>query len=452
MSLPKKSLIPSASKKIYYLFIGFVLVIPLFFDVRTSGLYFSRNIFGEKPPGILFTVPVSVFIIVILAVQAFLGGVTKKNVVFKLEKKYSLLLGPYVFWITIIALYSATFHGSLESLLYLSQLLLPLSMFIFFSQIVQRPEVLIYLIKGMFYGLIGTLLFNLSYIFIEVGFPNALFERLMMTKAWEINIYQAFSYYPLGLTVVFLLWFGIFSNIQKRHVEFVKILGFLALLGGMIILLLCLAARGPIVALLFGLFSSTIVSKKTIKGSIGMFALPLIIVAGLVLMITVESIKIGDKLPTFLLRFANQLKPGYHTGGRLRFAAESFQFIFRNPIIGTALTLPDPHLRSAHNYYIDTLMWTGMPGLLLIGSILIISLKDALSLAQKLRPSLWKGVAIGAFSVLMTIIFISNNARVPMRQPYSGMLIWAIIGIVAGMKTTYSKQWIAPQKYTRGLG
>ena len=446
MSLPKKSLIPSASKKIYYLFIGFVLVIPLFFDVRTSGLYFSRNIFGEKPPGILFTVPVSVFIIVILAVQAFLGGVTKKNVVFKLEKNYSLLLGPYVFWITIIALYSATFHGSLESLLYLSQLLLPLSMFIFFSQIVRRLEVLIYLIKGMFYGLIGTLLFNLSYIFIEVGFPNVLFERLMMTKAWGINVYQAFSYYPLGLTVVFLLWFGVF--IQQGHVEFVKILGFLALLGGMIILLLCLAARDPIVTLFFGLFSSIMVLKKTIKGNIGIL---FILIVGLVIVTTVSSIKIEDKQPEVVRRFAEQLQPGYHTGGRLRLAATSFQFIYRNPIIGTGLTLPDRHLQSAHNYYIDTLMWTGMPGLLLIGSILIISLKDAFFLATKHRSSLWKGVAIGAFSVLMAIIFISNNARVPMRQPYSGMLIWAIIGMVAGMKTAYSKQRIAPQKYTRGL-
>lgn len=436
MSLQKKTLTLSASKKIYYLFIGFVFVIPLFFDVRTSGLYLSRNIFGEKPPGILFTVPVSVFIIVILAVQAFLGGVTKKNVCFKLETTYRLLLVAYVFWITIIALYSATFHGSLESLLYLSQLLLPLSIFFFFSQIVQRPEVLIYLIKGMFYGLIGTLLFNLSYIFIEVGFPNAFFERIMMTKAWGINIYQAFSYYPLGLVVVFLLWFGIFSNIQKkRHVEFVKILGFLALFSGLIILLFCLAGRDPIVTVIFGLFSSIMISIKTRKRNIGILSFLIIVV----LVITVASIKIEDKQPEVVRRFAEQLEPGYHTGGRVRLAVFSFQFISRNPIIGTALTLPDPHLQSAHNYYIDTLMWTGVPGLLLIGSILIISLKDAFSLATKLRSSFWKGIAIGTFSVLMSIIFISNNLRVPMRQPYSGILIWAIIGIVAGMKTTYSK-------------
>ena len=444
MSLQKKSLTLSASKKIYYLFIGFVLVIPLFFDVGVSGIHLGRNIFEAKRAG-TFTVPVSVFIVGIMVVPVFLRA-PFKLVRFKLGKEYQQLIGAYALWCTMLAVYSAAFFSNLESILYLIQVLLPLSMFIFCSQAVQRPGALVYLIKGMFYGLVGTILFHLSYAFAEVGFPDVFFQRIL-TKAWGINIYQTYSYYPIGLIVVFALLSGIYFVYEKKHTKFVEARGLFPVFLVLVVLLSLLACRDAFIGLFFVLLTQVIAFKK-LKNVYVVFG------ALLSLVIIVGYVQFRDHNIPIILRIDRALQfeeSKLYTGGRSTFISMSLSVIFQNPIIGTALRHPSsvyPELfraTSAHNTYIDTLMWTGIPGLFLIVSILIKSLKDAFFLSKRFRDTVWKGVAIGAFSTSVMITFISNNARVPMRQPYSGMLIWSIIGMIAGMKEVYKNQLLRRQ-------
>ena len=422
--------------------IGFLVATPLF--VSVDGL----NIEMYKGYSILacdesLILPFSTFIVPL----AIISIINRKNVFTYIDAKYNIIISLLFIWFLIVALTSLLLNNTFQPVIRMFQWILPIVFMYYTIGIFYQSQRLYSFIRGIFCGLL------LSSVWIG---SSAIFEymitglwRRMSDVAWGIGVYQIFNYVPLGLVILFIFVTPIFfskvvSNDKKfLKNNFFKLVIFLLIHISIISILFGTAVRGA--ALIFFLaFSFLFIFFSNIFGKMHLLFFNISFCC-----IIIWSIIYGADYLILIKKLNVIVSSEYdidiRTGGRLNIAIESLKMAYDSPIFGSFF-LPLTS-SSAHNYYIDTFMWTGLIGIMLVLLFVFHIFVDIFKtnsrksfLSEKLSGTFYSKMYIGTSIGVCMILLISNNIRVTMRQPYSGIIIWGFIGILLSLSKWYRTQ------------
>ena len=112
----------------------------------------------------------------------------------------------------------------------------------------------------------------------------------------------------------------------------------------------------------------------------------------------------------------------------------------QEPFVGTAMLPPElafPELgitvKSAHNYYLDSLAWAGplaLIGILLLLGFVLAELLFSVVAPPRKEDEQFALVFHAAVPPALATLMISSVLRVPLREPYSGPIAFLLIGLV----------------------
>lgn len=215
-------------------------------------------------------------------------------------------------------------------------------------------------------------------------------------------IYQVWVYWPTMLAILFCL--SSFHPIRLRL--FLKPLYIFAILFT--------GAREPLV--LIAVFFILSILGQFLRGEIArikgivFLSSPFIALGTTYAAITVYPSSVVAR------KFAQMMSGDASiVGGRLE-VLNQFDFITVNPIVGTGFSMTDAIFGSAHNQYLELYYRGGIVGVLALLPVVFVVVRSLF--ASK----------FATFECLVaSILLVSFNSNVPLRAPYTGVIIWFLI-------------------------
>lgn len=425
--------------------LGVLLVVPFFIDIGPSGIGMGSGVFEQTSRSLTQTIPIGVFVVAGVTLAVVVGGLIRGGIRILGPKSVWLLIVVYIMWLFFVV--AASPYSSQISLAYLFQALIPFCGYVTGLWAGRTDENIIPFVRGILLGLGLTAWFHLSAVMYDVGFEGIVGTRLL-TEAWGLNIYQAYNYYPLvialALVVIISVW-RYSSDVRLRPVRH-----WILVIVPSIALILMLGARGPVGAGIVGLLVVGFVKswrsrRSFVRFHTSMFVLATFSVGVVVYLGTREEIELGLVALERLYATLTTGNVESALGVRWRIFVDAFDVLSTNIeilLVGTGLTPPQEVVgttwfgwSSAHNYYIDLALWTGGVGLAVMVCLLVMV---TYNLWKEWELAYWgtprAAVVIAALGVLGGVCLVSNNLRVPLRQPYSGVFIWTIIGVGLGRR------------------
>jgi len=403
--------------------IGLMIVLPVFFQVTGDiGLY-SGAVFSSG-----LVLPLSYFVLPLMLMSLLRGS----KVLLNFGESYLFFMVGFFVWVVLLGLSSALSHQ--VALLYAVQWILPFFASFYGAALVSRERRFRKFFHGFLIGTVVSVCVLVSVAGIEALFLGGLAGGRMSSNAVIPGFYQLYNYVPVGMAVAALFCVGVLA--YRRGIRF-KMLG-LAIWSLCFVFLVVVASRGALLVFVAITLYFLYVMRKTpaaIFSFVGIIALGTVVVVA------------TDFRPTQLTAF-EKFSEIIYGEERVRLASRDSivsraLFIYQeNALLGTAMVPPGTVLpkwgefSSAHNYYIDVLLWAGPIGLILVLGLVLIISKDALRFLM-IRPRSVTGNGLVwlchvTAPLILSVFLISNNLRVPMRQPYSGILIFLFIGIFLG--------------------
>lgn len=428
--------------------VGFSFVIPLFLDVGPTGISLGSGIFESPAHPMTQTVPFALVVAITVCLIGGLKALLRGRVNVRGPRGIWIVMGVYLSWLTLVLVVSP--DTDLVSVMFLAQAAIPFLGYIVGLYLVNGEQSALRFAQGIMAGLAATIWFHLTGFVYEVGIGGALGTR-MLTTAWGLNIYQAYNYYPVVLAMA--LVFVTTTYVGSKGLKFrLWLHGFLLVIPA-IFLILLLGVRGAIGVGLAGAIAVAALSSMERRQralSFVMVGVILIVMvgAGVVYWRAHPELQVGFATLERIQYMLAAEEAGAATGLRANILADTWRLLGRDwqlLVIGTGLTPPVDVFgeamyswTSAHNYYVDLLVWTGVPGLV---AMVVLLWLVVCHLFKRLRSSdnMSRAAVIGSLGVVLAVCLVSNNLRVPLRQPYSGILFWALVGAV--IDTQASDEW-----------
>ena len=115
-------------------------------------------------------------------------------------------------------------------------------------------------------------------------------------------------------------------------------------------------------------------------------------------------------------------------------------------LIGNAAPPAREKISSAHNYYLDIVYNFGILSCLPILILLLYTMRNSWLLRSKDASLLWLA------AILLFFVFIDSNLKVTLRQPYPGIVIFFLWGILlARINASGSTPAITDQKIEKNI-
>jgi len=402
---------------------GFALLFPIFIQIENGFGIYSGGFASEG-----LSIPIG-YIASVVFLLANLRVVLSKKFWTRLESFISVLVVLYFFF---LSMYSMQISGS--AFLYFIQWAFPFVLFAFFNSTIFEKSRFEPIISGIKWGVLVALIEIFASFLLEL--VTGSFSGRIVQNKFFIGMYQLYSYMPLALTIG-ALWLIIYycGDQQKKSIldwGVVALLLFLSLFA-----LVVTGVRGPVAlfAVAVLLYSVSYLRRGVVIFGSGVF---LALIIGVLMPHIDVNFMLVDKLWSAV---TNSEEYGGIAGNRGAMIDAYWNVFLASPLIGSGLLPPwiafpelGVRIKSAHNYYVDILSWSGVVGAFLVFSLfLTVFYKSCFILVNFQRSGLRsKGgvVAIGAAILVIALFLVSNNLRVPFRQPYVAPLIALLMAAV----------------------
>ena len=397
---------------------GFLLPIPIFLQVE-GGFRLYSDAFestGLSLPLAYFLLPIAILIGVVHGVKQPI-----------LQPAHLALVFALPIWWGLLALRTAFQNPT--SLLYAAQWAAPLFIILYAASLMRNPERLERFLNLFTWGTLLSLLYLLALAAYEFLFLDS-FHGRMTQNAVLPGTYQLYNYVPEGLVIsgIFCAFLGAYRGEKPLG----RPLLFLALC---LLVPLVTGSRGP---LLVSILCTVYFAYRffPMHGFLAAATLaPILLVTALqflpgddfLLLEKVSSIGVSDEF-------------GGLSGNRDVMAGLYWTVFQQEPLTGTGMLPPSlafPELgievKSAHNYYIDSLAWGGP--LSLLGVLLLLGFTIAEVMFRVILPVAEKenkrvSVFWAAVPPALAMMMVSSLLRVPLREPYSGPIGFLLVGLV----------------------
>lgn len=421
--------------------LGFVIVVPLFFDVGPGGIHLGRGIFEDRR-AMTQTLPISVFAVMLISSAIALVWMARGRIRLPGPLLFWTLIAGFAWWFITLALGYAA--DSTEPILYAGQSLLPFVALLVTTQIIRSEHDAQRLIRGISTGFHLTVWGHLLSLTQDVA-AVARGGFRMPTQAWGIEIYQAYSYYPLSLAIVLLLLTSWRLHTGMSARGFLAFILFTAAPGSVLILLL--GAREPLATVFGGgILLLLLHGWRHPEKRVWAWTIPILLIGSAIAAIGIirSSSELSSSLAAVrrIQEALTAADAGTASGYRvpiLRDAWDVIQSRWYAPLLGTGLRSPTWAFAearfpwpSAHNYYADLILWSGIPAFLLILSVLAVALQASWHVWLQSTTTSITTLALSGICTLILVLGLSNMVNVPLRQPFPSIIIWVIIGATLG--------------------
>lgn len=384
--------------------ISFLLAVPIFLSPFSPYLLADADVWDDSLafPLVFFLTPVAVLI-----------GV--KNIG-KLRGVRLILLFPllcFFFWIQMLAVYSS--QVSPISFVYAMQWSLLFFWGLYFLTGFGRNNLDV-VVRVFFYGaFLGA-----TYIFISGLLEVMLYGSLMDNGRMTQNLilkgqYQILVYVPTSIalsSVVSLLLYKVgVLKISWIVVFIYLVISFLAILFT--------GAREGFFMFVSGCFFVFFINRFSA------LVVPLFFSLLVIFLFYINSDLVFEKLAESEIRLFVKLAAlsSSPLGGRDLAVTNYLNLYKENIFFGMAMLPPEISMsrmgvdsKSAHNFYVDALAWSGSIGFALLMMFFLLLLLYVFH-QSVLSHSYRRLVLTKVFFVLLLVLFVSNNINVPLRQP-----------------------------------
>lgn len=430
---------------VWPIFLGFFLAFPFFINIDTVTFYSGRGVTQDLSPPI----PLIVILLPLFFVRLLLSkGVFVR---FGLPEFFLLAYLTYIFFLSCL---SVAIHWS--AMLFFVQWLIVISGYFIGLNIVSHDPFLKKFTKGLFWGLLAiTALLSLNVIY-ELVMLGGLQDRGRVSHNLFIpGFYQLFNYSPIVAvfsgTFIIARYLALKKN-NSRLLKSDKWRVFTALLC-IIFWIAVTGVRGSAVSFLIAIIF-TIFLTRNWKILVAISAISAI---GVIYMTALTTNKSNIEQLALVKKFSeiNITDKSSLTAKRFDMASEYLKVFRESPLVGTGMLRPETrfptlgvNVKSAHNMYLDVLVWSGPIGFLFFISFLLIVVFKILFFQLNyflkridFRDDIFLVVApiVGLSVSIITTLMVDNNLRVPMRQPTTGLLIFVSIGIITALHRYYER-------------
>lgn len=408
--------------------IAILIFAPFFLHVGPDGVKLGDSIYSPSPSG--QTLPISSFFIAILSMITVLKILVKG----KIQTKRSIILYPMMAFFVIntsALLYGFFIHPAPINILFYFQTFIPLIAFFIGLNYIKTIEDVrnVLLLFVTIIGITVFLLFIQS--FIDQGVVRTLNYR-MVDYIWIFNIYQIANYFPLVVVTALIMALSI--RILRIHYRINSLNKFLLIF--IIILFISVflfLARGAILTMFVAIAVTFLLLLKSKQYKLlKVFPIFLILMVLFTLLATFAS-PISIKKMEFALYNAFEDRSVY---GRIDAWQNALKNMRDNPVFGLAYTTQGGEERefkrigNPHNMYLQVGIRAGFWAMALYILMLLIAARNSYTLYRETDVPEFKSLGSGMFGILVGFIIISNNLRDSFIQPYTGIILWFLIGVV----------------------
>lgn len=421
---------------------GALLVVPLFLDVGPGGVSPPSSVFDPRESAWTQTLPIGLFASAALCAGALARALARGRIRLRGPRRVWIVAALWIGW--LFALSVAGVDRSLTPVLFAVQASLPFLAYFASLHLVRNADTMQSLVRGLVAGLFVTLWVHFAAFVTEVGWGGIVGSR-MTSAVWGFNIYQAYNYYPLVLACTFLVAFAREAYLYRSFARFAG--RSVSLFVPTAVMLALLAVRGPILVAVLGVLGVLALQWRRSYPRLAVFlgataSIMGVLAAVLAYLATHPEARVAIAALERVQAALAAQDAGATTTFRLpilRDAAEVFVARWYTPLVGTMMHPPAeafPEVAfdwtSTHNYYVDQLVWAGLPALVLVAWLVFEVLRRLWRAYSHSRHAVLRATALGALVAWLLVAFVSSNFRVPLRQPYPGCLLWALAGAVIG--------------------
>ena len=329
-----------------------------------------------------------------------------------------IVLQFVVMLIALIA-FSCIFNGTLEPILYGVLWVMPFLWLLYFMT--ADLDIGDYKLLRIF---IYSFIASTAYLCLAGTLEIALYGGLLQGGRMSSNLvlpgqYQLYVYMPTIIALSSLICVGAMrAGVPLFRGALVLILALTAYA------LFLAAAREAILTFIVGLAGILLCTTRL---RLFLFVVGCVLMLGLIIAFSDQLIAWAAASEYGAIsKFAQVQDADQQFGSRDIAVAQYWQIFQRNIILGTGFRSPflnyfgvPVNFPSAHNFYADTLAWTGIAGSTLIfGALIWLSAKAALIFFRSLSMNHATAPLARAFAAALLVgLVLSNNINVPMRQP-----------------------------------
>lgn len=396
---------------------GFLVPIPFFLQVQGRFGIYSGGFVSEG---------LSVPIAYLVAPLAFLSAIPPFIHAQPMPRLPTLGASMLLIWILLLGGWSSL--DDPRAILYTIQWASPLTMMVYGAALAwddRRREVFL---RGFLPGTVVALVYLAGQGIYEVLFLSS-FQGRMTQNAVLPGMYQLYNYVPLGLVMAGLFAAGVLIGNRERGKPWM----IAAFMGVTLLVPILTAARGSVA--LYAVAAPLLGWRLFgLRGALWIMTLPGL----LLLLFSSESFLLLEKLAAL----QEETEYGGTFGNRDQMGRLYWQVYLEDPVLGTRFLPPIlafPSLgidvKSAHNYYLDSLAWGGPVALIGVLAILIGLLHMAFRLCvnfllvRKQPISADAAFALAALPLAVGVMVVNSNLRIPLREPYSGVIGYLLIGV-----------------------
>lgn len=352
--------------------------------------------------------PVSLMLLPFVAVSA-IAHLTERSIV----------VLQFIVMLTALIAFSSIFFGTLEPIPYGSLWIMPFVWLLYFltASLDLRSDALLRIF-------IYSVMVSTGYLCLAGTLEMLLYGGLLESGRMSSNLvlpgqYQLYVYMPTIIALSSLICVGALrSGVSVFRGALPLILALTAYA------LFLAAAREAILTFAVGLCAILLCTTRL---RLFLFAVSCVLLLGLLVAFSDQLIAWAAASEYGAIsKFAQVQDADQQFGSRDIAIAQYWEIFKHNPLIGTGFRSPfenyfgvPVNFPSAHNFYADTLAWTGVAGSTLIfGALIWFSAKaimiffDSLTMDRSIAP-----LARAFAAALLVALILSNNINVPMRQP-----------------------------------
>jgi hypothetical protein len=338
-------------------------------------------------------------------------------------------IGTFISFIWILALGSKSSLQDPRAVLYMVQWAAPFTMLVYGAMLAYDDERRANFLKGFVPATIASIVYLIALGAIEFFFMSS-FRGRMTQNAVFPGMYQLYNYVPLGMVMCGMFVTGV---VISRKTNKSNTIPFALMLVTLAVPLLT-AARGSVA--LYAVCAPLLGWRMFgLRGALWVLALPL----GIMVLFASDSFLLLAKLSAL----QEHSEYGGTFGNRDEMGALYWQVYLEDPILGTQFLPPIlafPRLgidvKSAHNYYLDSLAWGGPVALSGIMMLLWSVITTSFQLIRRflLTPGAVitapAALALSALPIAVGIMVVNSNLRIPLREPYTGVIGFLLIGVL----------------------
>jgi hypothetical protein len=397
---------------------GFLVPLPLFIQVQNGIGVYSGGFVSEG-----LSVPIAYLVAPLALISALRIFLRARPL------PVTATIGAFITFVWILALGSKSSLQDPRAVLYMVQWAAPFTMLVYGAMLAYDDERRANFIKGFLPATIASIVYLIAIGTYEFLFMST-FQGRMTQNAIFPGMYQLYNYVPLGMVMCGMFATGVVITRKTTASNVFPLVLMLITLG----VPLLTAARGSVA--LYAVCAPLLGWRMFgLRGALWVLALPLAILV----LFASDSFLLLEKLSAL----QEQTEYGGTFGNRDEMGALYWQVYMEDPILGTQFLPPIlafPHLgidvKSAHNYYLDSLAWGGpiaLSGILmLLWSVLVTSFQLIRRFllsegAVMTRPA---ALALSALPTALGIMLVNSNLRIPLREPYTGVIGFMLIGIL----------------------